>query len=101
MKKSVSEAEQRVGQSSEQLREEISKREYAEAEKAEWERRGRDYEEVLRNVREVAKKEEKDVSPCILLELDIEDFLPVLKMNYEAILIINLASGHDVTYRGG
>lgn len=62
LKKSISEAEQRVGQSAEQLREEISKREYAEKEKAEWERRGREFEDVLRKVREGAMEAEKEVS---------------------------------------
>ncbi|KAL3424633.1 hypothetical protein PVAG01_03914 [Phlyctema vagabunda] len=52
LKTAVGDAETRVGQSLEQVREERDLREQLAAEKEEWEKRGREMEAVLRNVKE-------------------------------------------------
>jgi hypothetical protein len=60
LKRAVSDAERRVGESVEQNREERSKREYVEKEKEDWQRRGREFEEVLRKVKEEFIGSEKE-----------------------------------------
>jgi chromosome segregation ATPase len=62
LKKSVDEANQRMAKTAELLREETNKREYAEKEKEEWERRGRDFEDVLRKVKEEVLEADKERS---------------------------------------
>jgi len=62
LKKSVADAERRVGQAAELVREETNKREYAEKEKEEWERRGREFEDVLRKVKEEVLEADKERS---------------------------------------
>ncbi|EFY90073.1 hypothetical protein J3458_005647 [Metarhizium acridum] len=52
LKTAVGDAEKRVGESMEQLREERGIREQLSAEKEDWEKRGRDMENVLRKIRE-------------------------------------------------
>lgn len=52
LKTAVGDAEKRVGESMEQVREERDSKEQLAAEKEEWEKRGREMEAVLRNVKE-------------------------------------------------
>ena len=52
LKTAVGDAEKRVGESMEQVREERNLKEQLAAEKEEWEKRGREMEAVLRNVKE-------------------------------------------------
>ncbi|KAH8685733.1 hypothetical protein BGZ60DRAFT_395936 [Tricladium varicosporioides] len=52
LKSAVGDAEKRVGESMEQVREERSMKEQLSVEKEEWEKRGREMEAVLRNVKE-------------------------------------------------
>ena len=52
LKTAVGDAEKRVGESMEQVREERGLKEQLAAEKEEWEKRGREMESVLRNVKE-------------------------------------------------
>jgi chromosome segregation ATPase len=52
LKRAVGDAERRVGEAQESLREEKSKREWAEQEKVGWEKRGQEVENVLKSVKE-------------------------------------------------
>lgn len=52
LKRSITDAEVRVGNTSEELRNEKSLRESLEQEKQDWDRRGRDMENVLREIRQ-------------------------------------------------
>jgi hypothetical protein len=52
LKEAVGDAERRVGEAMESVREEVARREGLEVEKAEWERRGREMEDVLRSVKD-------------------------------------------------
>ncbi len=52
LKRSIADAEGRVGSTSEELRNEKSLRENLEQEREEWDRRGRDMEHVLREIRQ-------------------------------------------------
>jgi myosin heavy subunit len=52
LKRSVADAERRVGETAESLREERDKCECIQKEKEEWERRGREFEEILKKVKE-------------------------------------------------
>lgn len=60
LKKAVSDAERRVGEAQESVREEKAAREHAEKEKSEWERRGVEVEEVLRSIREEVYRSDKE-----------------------------------------
>ncbi|KAL3960895.1 hypothetical protein ACCO45_006012 [Purpureocillium lilacinum] len=62
LKAAVGDAEKRVGESMEQLREERALKEHLTAEKEDWEKRGREMESVLRKVREeiVHGQQERD-----------------------------------------
>ena len=60
LKRAVSDAERRVAEAMEASREERSKRECVEKEKEQWERRGRDFEEILRKVKEEVLVSEKE-----------------------------------------
>ena len=60
LKKAVTDAERRVGESLEASRLEKSKREHAEYERAEWEKRGKEVEKVLNNVREEVFRSEAE-----------------------------------------
>ncbi|KAL4802880.1 hypothetical protein BDV18DRAFT_145734 [Aspergillus unguis] len=51
LKKAVSDAERRVGEAFEEVRNEAARKETLEIEQAEWQRRGREMEEVLRSVK--------------------------------------------------
>jgi chromosome segregation ATPase len=62
LKRSVADAERRVGEAAESLREECGKRECVEKEKEEWERRGREFEDILREVKEEVIAGEKERS---------------------------------------
>ena len=52
LKKAISDAERRVGEALENVREERSAREHAESSKAEWEKKGKEVESVLKSVKE-------------------------------------------------
>jgi len=52
LKRSVADAERRVGEAAEALREERDARECVQREKEEWERRGREFEDILKKVRD-------------------------------------------------
>lgn len=60
LKKAYCDAERRVGEALETLREERSAKEHAEKEKAEWERRGAEVEDVLRSVKEEVMNSDKE-----------------------------------------
>lgn len=60
LKRAVNDAERRVGEAQETLREEKNRREYAEQEKAGWEKRGQEVENVLKNVKEEVLKGEAE-----------------------------------------
>ncbi|KAL4913169.1 hypothetical protein BDW62DRAFT_193175 [Aspergillus aurantiobrunneus] len=51
LKKAVSDAERRVGEALEEVRNEAARKETLEIEQAEWQRRGREMEDVLRSVK--------------------------------------------------
>ncbi|KAK5718704.1 hypothetical protein LTR15_008438 [Elasticomyces elasticus] len=60
LKKAVQDAERRVGESLEQVREERGRREHVEVEKGEWEKRGREVEQVLVSVKEEVMRSETE-----------------------------------------
>jgi hypothetical protein len=60
LKRAVSDAERRVGESQEELREERDARAHAETEKAGWEKRGQEVEVVLKNVKEEVMRTESE-----------------------------------------
>ncbi|KAI9651862.1 MAG: hypothetical protein M1831_007527 [Alyxoria varia] len=62
LKRAVGDAERRVGEAQESVREERSAREHAESSKADWEKKGKEVENVLESVREefVEGEREKD-----------------------------------------
>jgi chromosome segregation ATPase len=60
LKRAVSDSERRVGEAMENSREERSKRECVEKEKEQWERRGREFEDVLRKVKEEVLEAERE-----------------------------------------
>ncbi|KAL1301759.1 hypothetical protein AAFC00_005957 [Neodothiora populina] len=60
LKKAIADAERRVGESLEAARFEKSKREYAENEKDEWEKRGKEVEKVLHSVKEEVLRSEAE-----------------------------------------
>ncbi|KAH8592763.1 hypothetical protein B0O99DRAFT_516855 [Bisporella sp. PMI_857] len=60
LKTAVGDAEKRVGESMEQVREERNLKDQLAAEKEEWEKRGREMEAVLRNVKEEIVHGERD-----------------------------------------
>jgi hypothetical protein len=60
LKRAVSDAERRVGESQEELREERDARAHAETEKAGWEKRGQEVELVLKNVKEEVMRTESE-----------------------------------------
>lgn len=64
LKKAVGDAERRVGEALETMREEHSAREHAEKEKGEWEKKGKEVENVLNSVREeflIGEREKEDL----------------------------------------
>ncbi|KAK4982728.1 hypothetical protein LTR66_009122, partial [Elasticomyces elasticus] len=68
LKKAVNDAERRVGEALENVREERSKREHVEREKAEWEKRGTEVEEVLKSVKEEVmngESEKEELCRCL------------------------------------
>ena len=60
LKRAVNDAERRVGESQEELREEKDARAHAESEKAGWEKRGQEVELVLKSVKEEVMKTEAE-----------------------------------------
>ncbi|KAK0943681.1 hypothetical protein LTR29_004855 [Friedmanniomyces endolithicus] len=60
LKKAVGDAERRVGEAQEAVREERGRREHVEQEKAEWEKRGKEVEQVLNSVKEEVMKSEAE-----------------------------------------
>jgi hypothetical protein len=73
LKRAVGDAERRVGEAMETSREERIKRECVEKEKEQWERRGRDFEEVLRKVKEEVLEAEKERGDMMSRVEDAED----------------------------
>lgn len=69
LKKAVGDAERRVGEAQESLREERSAREDAEATKAEWEKKGKEVQSLLSKVREECMNEEREKAD-LLQKLD-------------------------------
>jgi hypothetical protein len=65
LKRAVGDAERRVGEAQEALREEKCRREHVEQEKAGWERRGHEVEKVLKNVKEEVLKSEAEKEDLI------------------------------------
>lgn len=65
LKRAVTDAERRAGEAQEHVREEKSKREHAEQEKAGWERRGQEVETVLQSVKEEVLKGEAEKEDLI------------------------------------
>ena len=60
LKKAVGDAERRVGEAQESLRDERYRREHVEQEKADWEKRGKEVEEVLKSVKDEVMKSEAE-----------------------------------------
>lgn len=60
LKRAVGDAERRVGEVSEDLREEKNRNEVVTREKEEWERRGKEFEEVLRRVKAEVLESERE-----------------------------------------
>lgn len=73
LKRAVSDAEKRVGESVEKAREEKDRRECVEKEKEEWERRGREFEEILKSVRTEVIEAEKERSQIETRLADAEE----------------------------
>jgi hypothetical protein len=73
LKRAVSDAERRVGEAVELTREERSKREHVEKEKEDWQRRGREFEDVLRKVKEEVMQSEKERSAMMTRIEEAED----------------------------
>ena len=73
LKKAVADAERRVGQAQEELREESSAKDYAERERTEWEKKGQEVEEILQAIRKEVMSNEKDMEQlqCRLQESEI------------------------------
>jgi len=65
LKRAVGDAERRVGEAQELLREERGRREHVEQEKAGWEKRGQEVESVLRSVKEEVMKSEVEKEDLI------------------------------------
>lgn len=60
LKRAVSDAERRVGEAQEAVRDQRAAREHAEHERGEWERRGAEVEEVLRSIREEVFRNDRE-----------------------------------------
>ena len=73
LKRAVSDSERRVGEAQETSREERSKRECVEKEKEQWERRGREFEDVLRKVKEEVLEAEKERAEMMTRIEDAEE----------------------------
>ena len=58
--KAVNNAERRVGEAQEAVREERSAREHAESQKAEWEKKGTEVEEVLRSIKKEVMRSDQE-----------------------------------------
>lgn len=75
LKRAVGDAERRVGEAVEGAREEKSKREFIEKEKEEWERRGREFEEVLKKVRSEVLESEREKTDLAARAQELEERL--------------------------
>lgn len=62
LKKAVTDAERRVGQAQEELRDECSAKEHAERERTVWEKKGKEVEEILQAIRKEVMSNEKEMS---------------------------------------
>ncbi|KAK2759327.1 hypothetical protein FQN54_002805 [Arachnomyces sp. PD_36] len=62
LKEAVADAERRVGEAWEEVRNECARKEALEAEQGEWERRGRDMEEVLREIKAQIMEGEQEIT---------------------------------------
>jgi len=65
LKKAVGDAERRVGEALENLREEKGQREQIEFEKNQWEQRGVEFEQLLKNVREEVMRSDEEKESLI------------------------------------
>ena len=61
LKRAVMDAERRVGQAQEELREECGAKEHAERERTVWEKKGKEVEEILQAIRKEAMSNEKEM----------------------------------------
>ena len=61
LKRAVTDAERRVGQAQEELREECSAKEHAERERTVWEKKGKEVEEILQAIRKEVMSNEKEM----------------------------------------
>ena len=61
LKKAVNDAERRVGQAQEELREQCSSKEHAERERTVWEKKGKEVEEILQAIRKEVMSNEKEM----------------------------------------
>lgn len=62
LKEAVADAERRVGEALEEVRNECAKKEALEVEQGEWERRGKDMEEVLKEIRAEIMEGEREIA---------------------------------------
>ena len=61
LKNAVNDAERRVGQAQEELREECSAKEHAERERTVWEKKGKEVEDILQAIRKEVMNNEKEM----------------------------------------
>jgi hypothetical protein len=73
LKRAVSDAERRVGEATESAREEKTRREYVEKEKEDWERRGREFENVLKQVKAEVLESEREKSELAARAEEVDD----------------------------
>lgn len=73
LKRAVGDAERRVGEATEELREQRGRRECAEKEKEEWEQRGADFEDVLKRVKKEVLEGEKEREEVLARAEDAEE----------------------------
>lgn len=92
LKRAVADAERRVGEALETVREERNAREYAEKEKQEWEKKGKEVESVLNSVREEFLSGEKERED-LLQKLDDADRLRAEAEERHALLASKSVAG--------
>ncbi|QIW95227.1 hypothetical protein AMS68_000745 [Peltaster fructicola] len=75
LKRAIGDAERRVGDAQQALKEEKNRREHAEQERSDWERRGLEVENVLNNVREEVLKSESEREELLQKTEELEKLL--------------------------
>jgi chromosome segregation ATPase len=73
LKRAVGDAERRVGEATEELREQRGRRECAEREKEEWENRGAEFEDVLKRVKKEVLEGEREREEVLSRAEDAEE----------------------------